>query len=74
MLRSQKRLLVLLAALPLMLIAMAILYVLGMAYLESEPRGFWQGLEWAAETLSTTGYGADDTWRHPLMVIFVVGV
>ncbi len=45
MLRSQKRLLVLLAALPLMLIAMAILYVLGMAYLEGEPRGFWQGLE-----------------------------
>ena len=74
MLRSKKRLLVLLAALPLTLVVFAILYVVGMAYLEGESRGFWQGLEWAAETLSTTGYGADHTWGHPLMVIFVVVV
>ena len=30
-----------------------------MAALEGKPRTFWQSLEWAAETLSTTGYGAD---------------
>ncbi len=74
MLRSQKRLLAFLAALPLLLIATAVLYMLGMAYLEGEPRGFWRGLAWAAETLSTTGYGADSNWSHPLMVIFVVAL
>ena len=28
--------------------------------------------EWAGESLSTTGYGADSKWSHPLMVLFVV--
>ncbi len=72
MLRSQKRLLLLLAALPLLILAGAFLYMVGMQHLEGEPRGFWQSLGFAAETLSTTGYGADHTWRHPGMVIFVV--
>ncbi len=39
-----------------------------MAYLEGTPRGFWESLEWSAETLTTTGYGADSHWRHPAMV------
>jgi Trk K+ transport system NAD-binding subunit len=43
-----------------------------MHYLEGTPRGFWDAFEWAGETLSTTGYGADSSWRHPLMVIYVV--
>jgi Trk K+ transport system NAD-binding subunit len=46
----------------------------GMATLEGEPRTFWQSLEWAGETLSTTGYGADARWRHPAMVVLVVAV
>src|SRR5437763_1260554 len=46
----------------------------GMARLEGRPRGVWDSLEWAAETLTTTGYGADAHWRHPAMVLFVVGV
>ena len=74
MVRSQKRLLLLLAALPVLLVAAALLYMLGMSALEGESRGFWKALEWAAETLSTTGYGADHTWRHPLMVVFVVAL
>jgi Trk K+ transport system NAD-binding subunit len=41
---------------------------------EGRPRGFWDSLEWAAETLTTTGYGADAHWTHPAMVLFVVGV
>jgi Trk K+ transport system NAD-binding subunit len=48
------------------------LYMLGMRHLEGEPRGFWQSLEWSAETLTTTGYGADARWRHPVMVLLVV--
>src|SRR5207302_8323709 len=31
-------------------------------------------IEWAAETLSTTGYGYDSHWSHPAMVILVVAV
>jgi Trk K+ transport system NAD-binding subunit len=29
-------------------------------------------LQWAAGTTSTTGYGADTSWQHPVMVVFVV--
>ena len=70
--RSRKRLLGLVAALPILVLLSALVYMLGMAHLEGEPRGFWQSIGWAAETLSTTGYGSDTTWRHPVMVIFIV--
>ena len=70
--RSQKRLLALAAALTLLLVVTALLYMAGMAYLEGKPRNFWDALEWAGESLSTTGYGADSSWRHPLMVLYVV--
>jgi Trk K+ transport system NAD-binding subunit len=70
--RSHKRLLTFVGALTLLLIAIAVFYMVGMSYLENKPRGFWDALEWAGETLSTTGYGADASWRHPLMVIYVV--
>jgi len=30
--------------------------MLGMTYLEGQPRGFWRAFEWAGESLSTTGY------------------
>lgn len=46
----------------------------GMTELEGKPRDFWQSLEWAGETLSTTGYGADSRWNHPAMVLLVVAV
>lgn len=72
MLRSRKRLLLLLSALVLLLIVTAFLYMLGMTYLEGQPRGFWRAFEWAGESLSTTGYGADSSWRHPLMIVYVV--
>ncbi len=72
MLRSQKRLLVLVASLILVLVICALLYMVGMNQLEGQTRSFWRSLEFVAETLSTTGYGADDTWSNPLMVLFVV--
>ncbi len=70
--RSQKRLLALVSVLPILVLLSALVYMAGMAQLEGEPRGFWQSIGWAAETLTTTGYGSDTTWSHPVMVVFVV--
>ncbi len=72
MLRSRKRLLGLVAVLPVLVLLASLVYMLGMAQLEGEPRGFWRSVGWAAETLTTTGYGSDTTWSHPVMVVFVV--
>ncbi len=72
MTRLHQRLLGLLGALILLLLVTAVLYMVGMSYLEEKPRGFWDALEWAGESLSTTGYGRDSSWRHPLMVVYVV--
>jgi len=70
--RSQKRLLLLLLSVPVMLVASAVVYMWGMESLEAKHRDFWQALEFVAETLSTTGYGADSHWNHPGMVLYVV--
>ena len=72
MLRSRTRLLGLLGALFFLLLVTTLLYMWGMSYLEGKPRGFWDALEWAGESLSTTGYGKDSSWSHPLMVVYVV--
>jgi Trk K+ transport system NAD-binding subunit len=70
----RRRLVLTLAGVALLVVGSALVYMAGMARLEGRPRGFWDSLEWAAETLTTTGYGADAHWRHPAMVLFVVGV
>jgi Trk K+ transport system NAD-binding subunit len=70
--RSYKRLLAFVGAIILLLIVIAVIYMAGMSYLENKPRSFWNALEWAGESLSTTGYGADSSWRHPQMVNYVV--
>jgi Trk K+ transport system NAD-binding subunit len=70
--RSRKGLLLLFLSLPFLVLTAALLYMAGMAWLEGEPRSFWQAVEWAAETLTTTGYGADSRWSHPVMVLFVM--
>jgi Trk K+ transport system NAD-binding subunit len=72
--RSTRRLLGLAVALVLFLIASALVYQEGMLRLEGTHRTFWDSFEWAAETLSTTGYGADSHWNHPAMVLLVVVV
>lgn len=61
-----------LAGLVTLLVTAAVLYMLGMHFLEGESRSFWRALEFAAETVSTTGYGTDGSWRSPWMVLFVV--
>ncbi len=70
--RSHNRLFLLLGVLVGLLLVLSLLYMLGMNYLEGQPRTFWQALQWAAGTASTTGYGGDLYWHHPVMVIFVV--
>jgi Trk K+ transport system NAD-binding subunit len=72
--RSQQRLVWLIIAIPLFVILSGVIYRVGMARLEGKSRSFWQSVEWAAETLSTTGYGYDSQWSHPVMVLFVIGV
>jgi len=57
-----------------MVVVSAFLYMWGMAALEGKHRSFWESLEWAAESLSTTGYGYDSHWSHPLMVLLVMAV
>jgi Trk K+ transport system NAD-binding subunit len=72
--RSTLRLLWLLAGLPVLLVTLGVIYMLGMTYLEGTPRDFWASLEWASETLTTTGYGGDNRWQHPIMTLFVIFV
>jgi Trk K+ transport system NAD-binding subunit len=72
--RSLKRLLWLLLALPLFILTTALLYMWLMAAVEREPRSFWQSLEWATGTISTTGSGVDVTWQRPAMILFVATV
>src|SRR6059058_1988543 len=67
-----RRLLVLLAAVAVYLVIAAALYQLGMAELEGKPRTFLQSLEWAADTFTTTSYGRDTNWWHPLMIGLVM--
>ena len=72
MLRSYNRFAVLAGALIAVLLTMSLLYMLGMYVLEGKPRNFMQALQWAAGTASTTGYGGDTVWQHPIMVVYVV--
>ncbi len=66
------RLALLLGSIPLLLCLFAGLYMLGMNHLEHTPRDFASSFAWAAETFTTTGYGGDHHWNHPLMVGFVI--
>jgi voltage-gated potassium channel len=70
--RSTKRLLALLALLPTAVLILGTMYMLGMEHLEGTPRTFLQGMQWASETLTTTGYGGDNRWNHPAMALFVI--
>lgn len=71
MIPARNRFLVLLAILALLVLCATGVYMAGMTWLEGEPRDFWSSLGWAAETITTTGYGGDSKWHHPAMVLFV---
>jgi Trk K+ transport system NAD-binding subunit len=72
--RSYRRLLILVLTLPVLLLVLALLYQVGMLHLEGVSRTLLDGLEWAAESLTTTGYGRDTTWTHPVMGFYVIAV
>ena len=72
--RSTRRLIALAIGLVAFVIGSALLYQYGMLHVEGKPRSFWDSIEWASETLSTTGYGADNRWSHPSMVLLVIAV
>src|SRR4051812_15869519 len=70
--RSTRRLLLLALGLIGFVLVTALIYQAGMLRLEGQHRSFWRSLEWATETISTTGYGSDNQWSHPAMIVFVV--
>jgi Trk K+ transport system NAD-binding subunit len=70
--RSTRRLLWLAACVPLFLLVFAWIYQQGMSHVEGSPRTFGQSVEFVSETLTTTGYGADNRWSSPMMQVFVV--
>jgi len=70
--RSTKRLLLFVAALPITMVIMATLYMLGMTHLEGAPRTFLESLQWVSETITTTGYGNDSHWQHPVFALYVI--
>jgi voltage-gated potassium channel len=70
--RSTKRLLALLALLPAAVLIFGTIYMLGMEHLEGTPRTFLESIQWASETLTTTGYGRDNHWNHPVVALFVI--
>ncbi|MBL8251262.1 MAG: NAD-binding protein [Candidatus Competibacter sp.] len=70
--RSTWRLLALLVSMPTAVVIFAFIYMLGSSYLEGKPIDYWSSLEWASETLTTTGYGAYAPWKHPLMIMLVI--
>jgi Trk K+ transport system NAD-binding subunit len=72
--RSTRRLIVFIALLPVTLVLVGVLYQLGMAHLEDKERSLWESISWAGESITTTGYGADSRWDHPVMQVFVIGV
>ncbi len=70
--RSNKRLLAILALLPISVLILASIYMFGMEHFEKTPRTFLQSVQWASETITNTGYGADNRWNHPTMAMFVI--
>ena len=68
----RRRLALLVAALIAFLFGVALLYDIGHGAARGQAARPSGELEWAAETLSTTGYGADKHWSHPMMVVLVI--
>ncbi|MBC8368162.1 NAD-binding protein, partial [bacterium] len=70
--RSTKRLLWFSGVLLLVILGSTFLYMIGMAVLDDSPRGFWRSIMTVVETLTTTGFGSDCTWQHPVMNLFMI--
>jgi len=70
--RSTWRLIALFVSMPAAVLVFGFIYMFGATYLEGRPTDFWSSLEWASETLTTTGYGAYAPWKHPVMILLVI--
>lgn len=70
--RSTWRLISLFFSMPTAVVVFGTIFMFASEYLEGKPMGFWSSLEWASETLTTTGYGAYAPWNHPVMIVFVI--
>jgi Trk K+ transport system NAD-binding subunit len=70
--RQTRRLLVFIGGLPIVLVVLALIYQRAVATFEGRERSFWRSLEWASETMTTTGYGSEAPWDHPVMVLLVI--
>ena len=70
--RSTQRVIALLLLTPTIVLILGFLYMLGMTYLEGQPRTYLRSVMWASETLTTTGYGSDNQWTHPAMALLVI--
>ena len=70
--RSTWRLLGLLVSMPAAVVLFGSIFMVGSEHLEGKQVDFWSSLEWASETLTTTGYGAYAPWSHPVMIVFVI--
>lgn len=67
-----RRLVLVITIVIVIVIGTALLYQFFMARFEGNPRDFWTALEWAAETLTSVGYGGESGWNNPIMILFVV--
>ncbi len=70
--RSTRRVIALLLLTPAIVLLLGLLYMLGMTYLEGQPRTYLRSVMWASETLTTTGYGSDNQWTHPAMALLII--
>jgi len=70
--RSLRRLGFLLLSVPVVALVLAIGYQLAMRHLEHAPRTFVESVQWAVATMTTTGFGRDTEWTHPLMAVYVM--
>ena len=70
--RSYRRLVILLGALPVLVLVLGLIYQTGMAHFEHSPRSLGDSIQWAVATMTTTGFGRDTRWTHPLMELYVV--
>jgi len=69
---ATRRLLTLLTILPTAILTLGTLYMLGMTHLEGTPRTLMEGIQWASESITNTGYGHDNHWEHPVVASFVI--
>ncbi|MEM8962127.1 MAG: NAD-binding protein [Acidobacteriota bacterium] len=69
---TPKRVVMMMTVVLTVIMVAASLYMILMVFVEGETRTFLEALEFAAETVTTTGYGADARWQSPILVLFVI--